>query len=130
MVRDCDFGEPTAEERDWMNSFETFCKRVDSLKNDRSASAHKQLFLLMWGSVGVLKQNSNFFVKQRHTGGFLDAYTNFGEKALELHKVVNKHIKKDERAKFVEQTKGQVAIDTNTWCEIKTNSRKNWWQFW
>ena len=121
---DCDTTPPTAEERDWMNSFAVFIERVNSLKNDRSAAGHKQLFLLLCSAGGVQKQHSKFFDEQRHTKDFLDAYIRFGKKVLELSKLVDKHITRDERARIVEQTKGQIAIDTNTWQEIGANNIK------
>ena len=126
----CDATLPTAEERVWISSFSTFCKRVNSLKNDHSASGHKQLYLLLCSASFVQKQNAKFFDKQRHTKAFLDAYLRFGKKALKLCKTVDMHIKPDERARIVEQTQGQIAIDPNTWQEIGADNEKKWWQFW
>ena len=127
----CDATLPTAEERVWISSFSTFCKRVNSLKSDHSPSGHEQLYLLLNGAIFIQKTELKvFFSKQRHTKAFLDAYLRFMKKVLKLCKTVDMHIKHDERVRIIERTQGRIKMDFNTWKEIAENNNKKWWQFW
>lgn len=104
---------PTTKELEWIESFDTYLRKVDGLRA-QGKQGHVELYYLMWAADGVIKHSESEFQTFKSLT-FWSKYELFLKKAQDVIRYSNDSISLEEREKIMTVYGKHPHISTDNW---------------